>query len=220
MKVIVTCGPSYEPLDEVRRLTNFSSGSLGFLLSTRLSEAGHEVICLKGELSTGTGPLVASRIRTFSTNANLLEHLEELARTVDVGAVFHVAALCDYKVAAVRDAGGADVSAAKIPSRAGRLTLELEPAVKVIGHLRPLFPRSLLVGWKYELNGTRADAVEAALAQIAQNRTDACVVNGRAFGPGFGFCAGKKVSHTMATKKDLADFLAKWLVDKTGATAA
>ena len=29
MKVIVTCGPSYEPVDEVRRITNFSTGELG-----------------------------------------------------------------------------------------------------------------------------------------------------------------------------------------------
>jgi len=32
-KVIITCGPSYEPIDEVRRLTNFSTGELGVQLS-------------------------------------------------------------------------------------------------------------------------------------------------------------------------------------------
>jgi phosphopantothenoylcysteine decarboxylase/phosphopantothenate--cysteine ligase len=209
MKMIVTCGPSYEPLDEVRRLTNFSTGSLGFLLSTRLSEAGFDVICLKGELSTSTEPLVASQIRTFSTNASLLGHLEELSKAGDVGAVFHVAALCDYRVTAIKGSDGRNVAAAKIPSRAGRLTLELEPAVKVISHLRPLFPKSFLVGWKYELNGTRENAVAAALAQIKQNGTDACVVNGRAFGPGFGIYSKSKQIHIVNEKKDLAQYLSK-----------
>ncbi|HVY71907.1 MAG TPA: phosphopantothenoylcysteine decarboxylase, partial [Verrucomicrobiae bacterium] len=37
MKVIVTCGPSYEPIDEVRRLTNFSTGELGVLLAEELA---------------------------------------------------------------------------------------------------------------------------------------------------------------------------------------
>jgi phosphopantothenoylcysteine decarboxylase/phosphopantothenate--cysteine ligase len=41
MKVIVTCGPSYEPIDQVRRLTNFSTGELGVLLSDELARAGH-----------------------------------------------------------------------------------------------------------------------------------------------------------------------------------
>jgi len=36
MKVIVTCGPSYEPIDQVRRLTNFSSRELGVHLSNQL----------------------------------------------------------------------------------------------------------------------------------------------------------------------------------------
>ena len=40
VKVIVTCGPSYEPIDEVRRITNFSTGELGILLANRLTRAG------------------------------------------------------------------------------------------------------------------------------------------------------------------------------------
>jgi len=43
MKVIVTCGPSYEPIDQVRRLTNFSTGELGVHLSNQLARAGFEV---------------------------------------------------------------------------------------------------------------------------------------------------------------------------------
>ncbi len=43
MKVIVTTGPSYEPIDEVRRITNFSSGELGLLLANTLARAGCEV---------------------------------------------------------------------------------------------------------------------------------------------------------------------------------
>ena len=52
MRVIVTCGPSYEPIDRVRRLTNFSTGELGLLLAAALAREGHEVICLKGEGAT------------------------------------------------------------------------------------------------------------------------------------------------------------------------
>src|SRR5260370_41460223 len=47
VKVIVTCGPSYEPIDQVRRLTNFSTRELGVHLSNQLTRAGFEVFCLK-----------------------------------------------------------------------------------------------------------------------------------------------------------------------------
>jgi len=47
-KVIVTCGPSYEPIDQVCRLTNSSTGELGVHLSNHLARAGFEVFCLKG----------------------------------------------------------------------------------------------------------------------------------------------------------------------------
>jgi phosphopantothenoylcysteine synthetase/decarboxylase len=48
MKVIVTCGPGYEPIDQVRRITNFSTGELGVRLCNELARAGFEVFCLKG----------------------------------------------------------------------------------------------------------------------------------------------------------------------------
>src|ERR1700730_630479 len=48
MRVVVTCGPSYEPIDEVRRITNFSTGELGSLLANHLAKAGCEVVCFRG----------------------------------------------------------------------------------------------------------------------------------------------------------------------------
>ena len=56
MKVTVTCGPSYEPIDQVRRLTNFSTGELGVHLSNQLIRAGFGVFCFKGSGATYPGP--------------------------------------------------------------------------------------------------------------------------------------------------------------------
>jgi phosphopantothenoylcysteine synthetase/decarboxylase len=49
MNCIVTAGPTYEPLDDVRRLTNFSTGRLGTELANFLAARGHKVILLIGE---------------------------------------------------------------------------------------------------------------------------------------------------------------------------
>ena len=104
-----------------------------------------------------------------------------------IRAVFHAAALCDYRVKSVHTSGGAEVAATKIPSRAGELTLTLDPAAKLIHDLRDLFPASRIVGWKYELVGSRADVLAAAIRQLGESRSDACVMNGAAYGGGFGF---------------------------------
>lgn len=211
MNVIVTAGPSYEPVDEVRRLTNFSTGELGVLLSNQLAAAGFTVDCLRGVSATHPAPLSGCRHLPFTTNDDLLQQLTALGREKPIDAVFHAAALCDFKVLEVQAGSGAAVSPAKIDSRSGELTLRLGPAAKVIGKLRSLFPQAALVGWKYELNGTRADALSRARRQLKENRTDACVLNGRAWGDGFGFCTADGAVRELNDKSALASFLVQWL---------
>ena len=208
--MIVTCGPGYEPIDEVRRLTNFSTGELGLLLSAELSRAGHEVICMKGEGAVSHADAGGARVISFSTNADLLARLREIGAH-DVGAVFHAAALCDYEVKSVHTADGAPVTARKIPTLTGELTLTLKPAQKILPELRAIFPSAKITGWKYELNGTRAAAETKARGQISANGTSACVVNGAAWGPGFGFIEPRRDALALADKPALCAFLAQWI---------
>lgn len=210
MRVIVTCGPSFEPIDGVRRLTNFSTGELGLLLAAALGRAGHEVICLKGEGAVSHADPGGARVIGFSTNADLLQRLRELGAD-GADAVFHASALCDYRVKLVRGGDGAILKEEKIPSRAGELTLTLEPAVKLLPELRAIFSNAKLTGWKYELVGTPADAVAKAREQMVACGTDACVVNGAAWGPGFGFVEPGREAVNIADKPALCAFLAGWL---------
>ncbi len=209
MRCLVTCGPSWEPIDRVRRLTNFSTGRLGLLLSAALADAGHEVLCLKGEAATAHGT-VPGEILPFSTNDDLLAKLQ--AQAGRAGAIFHAAALCDYRVKSIHaEHGDAVLGAAKIPTRSGNLKLELEPTVKVLPQLRALFPAAKIVGWKYELDGTGDDVIDRALRQIAECATDACVVNGAAWGDGFGFVVPGKAPVPLASGEELGKFLCRWL---------
>jgi phosphopantothenoylcysteine synthetase/decarboxylase len=156
---------------------------------------------------------VATRVETFTTTRDLGDRLSGLAGS-EVGAVFHAAAVSDFRVARVwtEQADGArlEVRSAKIPTRLGKLMVEFEPAPKLIGRLRDWFPRAAIVGWKYELEGDRAAAVALGRAQIEGNRTDACVVNGRAYGEGFGLVAADGRCHDCATREDLFTALARF----------
>jgi phosphopantothenoylcysteine synthetase/decarboxylase len=211
MKVIVTCGPSYEPVDEVRRITNFSTGELGVLLSTAFAGAGFETICLRGVAATHSATPAGASVRPFTTNDDLADQLRALGEAGDVAGVFHAAALCDYRVRRIDDANGREVSGAKIASRGGALTIQLEPTTKLIAHLREWFPSSLLVGWKYELDGTPEEAIGKARRQVIDNHTDACIVNGRAYGDGFGFVQSTGRLGHLGNRERLCAFLVSWL---------
>ena len=72
------------------------------------------------------------------------------------------------------------------------------------------------MGWKHELNASRADALAKVWRQIRECRTDACVVNGRAWGEGFGFCTPPDSVRELAEKQAVAEYLAGWLRERSG----
>src|SRR4051812_18799337 len=95
MNCIVTAGPTYEPLDEVRRLTNFSTGTIGSHLANFLTERGHKVELLLGHYSTYRGEQKAQRVRAFTTTSDLRDQLKSLSKT-KVHAIFHAEAVSDF----------------------------------------------------------------------------------------------------------------------------
>src|SRR5438874_4609982 len=188
MHCLVTAGPTYEPLDAVRRLTNFSTGQLGSELAAFLTTCGHRVTLLIGEEATYRGVRLAEAVEVFGTSADLKARLESHG-PAGIDAVFHAAAVSDFAFGKIwiRQEGGRliEVKAGKFSTRQGMLLAELVPTPKIIGDLRRLFPSALIVGWKFEVDGDRASVLELAKKQISESRTDACVANGPAYGTGF-----------------------------------
>ncbi len=185
----MTAGPTYEPLDGARRITNFSTGQLGTELANFLAAQGHEVTLLIGEQATYPGERRAQHVETFSTTTDLASRLEARGGK-SVGAVFHAAAVSDFSFGKVwsRGADGemTEIKSGKISTRHGTLLAELVPTKKIIASLRSWFPQAQLTGWKYEVDGARPDVIRTGEKQIAECRLNACVANGPAYGDGFG----------------------------------
>lgn len=210
MLAVITTGPSSVPIDQVRRITNFASGEIGTLLAAALHEAGFEPHLFRGRGATFPAPTKNAFLHEFSTNAELAAGLTELAesRGREVRAVFHAAALADYDIAAVRGPDGEPLNPHKIPGNLARVHLVLERAPKILPHLRTWFPHAWIVGWKYELEGTREDALNAAREQLTSAHTDATIVNGAAYGPGFALLPSHQPPHHLDTKREVACLLA------------
>lgn len=199
MRCLISAGPTWEPLDRVRRLTNLSTGSLGGELANHLAHQGHEVRLLLGETATWQSPLAAVAVNRFSTTESLRQRFFGAADW-HPDLVFHAAAVSDFTGGAafrrLPDGTLAPVTAGKLTTREGDLLIELRPTPKLLPELPTTFPGARIIGWKYEVDGTRAAALEAGRRQLAESVTFGCVVNGPAYGVGFGFLrSGQELLH-------------------------
>jgi phosphopantothenoylcysteine synthetase/decarboxylase len=205
MNCIVTAGPTFEPLDDVRRLTNFSTGRLGTELANFLAAHRHKVTLLIGEPATYAGERKAQSVKVFSTTADLHAKLKSFSGK-KVDAIFHAAAVSDFTFGKMftRDAAGKlkpFTPSKKISTRGGNLFVELVPTPKIIAALRGWFPRAKIVGWKFEADGQRVDALRAAKKQIADCAMDFCVANGPAYGKGFNVVSAGRQKHLADAQK-------------------
>ncbi|MDZ4817241.1 MAG: phosphopantothenoylcysteine decarboxylase [Verrucomicrobiota bacterium] len=206
--IIVTGGPGYEEIDSVRRITNFSTGKLATTLANFLTEAGCSVCSLISDAAPYSGVNKARWVIPFSNSKDILEKLKKF-ETKQVRAVFHAAALSDFTVAKVESRSGTKLSrTGKILSTESPI-IYLKPSPKVIKHLRTLFPKAFLVGWKYEVTGKPMGVIQKGTQQILLNKTDLCVVNGPAYGNGFGVVNDEGLAGHVSNDKALFRILLK-----------
>jgi phosphopantothenoylcysteine decarboxylase / phosphopantothenate---cysteine ligase len=138
-RVLITAGPTEEPVDPVRMLTNASSGKMGFALARAAREAGAEVTLVSGPVGLATPPGVA-RV-DVRTAQQMFDAVKQRAPRSDV--FFSVAAVADYRVK--------NPSAQKIKKDASRsLTLELEENPDILAYVAAMKPGPFCVGFAAE----------------------------------------------------------------------
>lgn len=139
MKVLITAGPTREPIDPVRYLSNRSSGRMGYELAAAFVHAGHELLLVSGptalDLPEGADYL------PVETAAQMHESVGQHLGRMDI-AVF-AAAVADYTVAGV--------APQKIKKGGDTLSLELVKTADILGSARDPFGfRGTLVGFAAE----------------------------------------------------------------------
>jgi phosphopantothenoylcysteine decarboxylase/phosphopantothenate--cysteine ligase len=123
VKVLITAGPTLEPIDAVRFISNRSSGKMGVALARAAAEQGHAVTLLLGPVGTVDLPQDVRVIR-FETTDELQQHLEAQFPHCDV--LIMAAAVADYRPRAVH--------AGKLPREepGSPQVLELEPTPDLV----------------------------------------------------------------------------------------
>lgn len=166
-RLLITAGPTQEPIDSVRFLGNRSSGRLGVALAEAAAELGWNVRLLLGPVSTAvTNPKVS--VQRFRTCDDLNALLMVEAPNADV--LIMAAAVADY-----RPKPNPAMSGGKFRRTNTPLTLELEPTPDLLaGVSSRRRPGQYLVGFALE---PRADLISSAKSKLERKGVDLVVAN-------------------------------------------
>jgi phosphopantothenoylcysteine decarboxylase / phosphopantothenate---cysteine ligase len=162
VRFLVTAGPTREPIDPVRYISNRSSGKMGYAIAEAALDGGHDVILISGPVNLAP-PDKATLVRV-STSDEMFDAVHRHADKCDVCVM--CAAVADYKPA--------QVSTTKIKKHREELSLELIPTRDIldsVGHRQDR--QFLVVGFAAETN----DVEQNAARKLREKNCDIVVAN-------------------------------------------
>lgn len=161
-RIVVSAGPTHEPLDPVRFLGNRSSGKMGFALAEEAARRGAQVLLVAGPVRLPTPPGVE---RVDVTTAREMDEVLRL-RVRNADLVIMAAAVADFRPR--------NPAPEKIKKEEGDLpVLELEENPDIVAGLRDCAPAALIVGFAAETSRL----AEHARAKLERKRLDLLVAN-------------------------------------------
>jgi phosphopantothenoylcysteine decarboxylase/phosphopantothenate--cysteine ligase len=167
--VLVTAGPTREPIDPVRYIGNRSSGKMGYALAEAALRRGAKVILISGP--TALTPPSSAEVVQVQTAQQMRDAV--LAHLDLATIVIKAAAVADFTV---RVAAGEKIK------RKGPMALELEPTVDILAEVGAKKGSRIIIGFAAETN----DVLANARKKLESKRLDAIVLNDVSQ-PGIGF---------------------------------
>ena len=161
MKILITAGPTREYVDDVRFLSNASSGRMGYSLASAAVDAGHEVILVTGPVDLPVPDGV--QVTHIETTDELRMSCVELFPACD--GVIATAAVCDYKPRERVDG--------KMTKTGQPITLELIETSDVLAELGEQKGERWVVGFALESQDPRTNAMR----KLRMKKCDCIVLN-------------------------------------------
>ena len=168
MRILVTSGATREPIDDVRFLSNVSTGGTGAALADAFASSGHTVALLRGEGSSVAVGEVETEV--FGSAGDLEARLRRRLATSLWDVVVMAAAVADYRPDIVAEG--------KLDSWAGELNVRLLRNPKLLPQLKSWSPRPIrVVGFKLTSRATTSAQTAAVTAQFEGGGVSAVIHN-------------------------------------------
>lgn len=212
MKVLITAGPTIEPIDPVRFISNHSSGKMGYALAEELARRGAEVRLVTGKTNLSTSPEIR-RIDVTTAEEMCIAAKENFKGATH--AIF-AAAVADYTPSAP--------AKSKIKKQDETFALELTKTKDIAAELAAIKTDSqMLVGFALETDNELANAQK----KLSQKNLDIIVLNSlNDAGAGFSVDTNRvtilskkqePVASPLKTKKDLAKDIINFILNYNNA---
>jgi phosphopantothenoylcysteine decarboxylase/phosphopantothenate--cysteine ligase len=146
VKFLITAGPTREPIDPVRYISNRSSGKMGYAIAKAALEAGHDVVLISGPVNLD--PPRGAHVVSILTSDEIYDAVHQHARDCDV--LVMCAAVADYQPQ--------NISATKIKKRDAPLSLELVPTRDILSSLQNKDRQFLVIGFAAETNEVESNS--------------------------------------------------------------
>lgn len=168
LRAVVTAGGTEEPIDDVRSVTNGSTGRFGAAIARALHHRGVAVTVLASSRMVASVPVPRGvRVIPYGSHVDLARAMDTLLEDPP-DQWWMSAAVADYTPAP---------AAGKIRSDLDTLTLTLTRTPKLLATLRDRAPNTTLIGFKLLSGVTPTELVDTARRQLVSNRLDAVVAN-------------------------------------------
>lgn len=208
-KILITAGPTYERIDPVRFIGNYSTGKMGIELANSVARSGGTVTLICGPTNLKSNESGIQTIEVSSAE-EMYNKVHKYFDSVDVAILS--AAVADYKPK--------KVSLTKIKKSKVSFNLELTKTKDILASLGKLKNKQLLIGFALETN----NEIENAKIKIKSKNLDFIVLNSlNDKGAGFGETSNKitiidsefnKTNFKLKTKKEVADDIINELIRK------
>ncbi len=204
MRILITAGPTREYLDDVRYLSNASSGRMGYAIAEAVTAAGHQAVLVSGPVMLS--PPAGCEVHQVETTQDLLDTCNRLF--IDCQGVIATAAVCDYRPR--------ERFPGKLAKTGVSLELELVETADVLAELGVQKGNRWIVGFALESDEF---AHINALRKLKQKNCDAIVLNRpTAIGSTSNQIeiidqAGSTVATFSGVKLDVARQLWNWIAD-------
>jgi phosphopantothenoylcysteine decarboxylase / phosphopantothenate---cysteine ligase len=154
VRFLITAGPTHEPIDPVRYISNRSSGKMGYAIAEGALAAGHDVTLISGPVNLEAPQ--NTKLISVSTSDEMFEAVHRHANQCDICVL--CAAVADYKPA--------NVSSTKIKKPGVKFSLELIPTRDILDSLgRQRDRQFVLVGFAAETDHVEENAVKKLRAK-------------------------------------------------------
>jgi len=229
MKIVITAGGTSERIDDVRTITNSSTGSLGFAIGNAFKEIDEieKIYYLHGKRAVWPEDEKVEPVEIGGV-LDLKENLTRILQEDQIDAVIHAMAVSDYmvhqvttldKLRGTEDPDHAqDLSGNKISSDIDDLIIHMKRSPKVISLIKQASPETTLVGFKLLSGVPHEELIDVGYRLLQKNNCDFVMANdlreiGRDFHKGYLIHKDKSYD-SMNTNEEIAQMIVRRVLEE------